>query len=101
MAKFRKRPIVIEAEQFLLGADPRPVGVEPVWVDQNDDGIVLGTYDDQPSKPAHLAFGISTLEGWHVVKHGDWIITGIQKERYPCKPDIFAATYEAVDELPT
>lgn len=39
---------------------------------------------------------IDTLEGGHTVCPGDWIITGVQGERYPCKPDIFAATYEAV-----
>lgn len=37
---------------------------------------------------------IDTLEGGHTVCPGDWIITGVQGERYPCKPDIFDATYE-------
>lgn len=96
--KFRKRPIVIEAEQFLLGSESYPAGVEPVWVDQFDDGLVLCAYEDTPSKPGNVAFGIRTLEGWHVVKHGDWIITGVKGERYPCKPDIFEATYEPVEE---
>lgn len=40
---------------------------------------------------------IDTKEGGHIVCPGDWIITGIQGERYPCKPDIFEATYEAVE----
>ena len=45
-----------------------------------------------------VAMGIiRTLEGDHLVTPGDWIITGIQGEHYPCKPDIFAATYEAAD----
>ncbi len=39
---------------------------------------------------------IDTLEGGHIVCPGDWIITGVKGERYPCKPDIFAATYEPV-----
>lgn len=39
---------------------------------------------------------IDTLEGGHIVCPGDWIITGVKGEHYPCKPDIFAATYEAV-----
>ena len=39
---------------------------------------------------------IDTLEGGHVVCPGDWIITGIKDEHYPCKPDIFEATYEEV-----
>ena len=39
---------------------------------------------------------IQTLEGGHIVTPGDWIITGVAGEQYPCKPDIFAATYEEV-----
>lgn len=39
---------------------------------------------------------IRTLEGHHEVSPGDWIITGVKGERYPCKPDIFELTYEAV-----
>jgi hypothetical protein len=41
---------------------------------------------------------ITTLEGDMRADAGDWIITGVQGERYPCKPDIFEATYEAVEE---
>jgi hypothetical protein len=37
------------------------------------------------------------LEGGHIVTPGDWIITGIKNENYPCKPDIFEATYERVE----
>lgn len=43
------------------------------------------------------ALDIPTLEGVMRANAGDWIITGVKGERYPCKPDIFAATYEAVD----
>ena len=39
---------------------------------------------------------IDTLEGGHTVCPGDWVITGVKGERYPCKPDIFTATYEPV-----
>jgi hypothetical protein len=46
----------------------------------------------------HLHGWIDTLEGGHIVCPGDWIITGVKGENYPCKPDIFAATYEAVIE---
>lgn len=45
-----------------------------------------------------LALDIPTLEGLMHADAGDWIITGIKGERYPCKPDIFAATYEPVEE---
>jgi hypothetical protein len=45
----------------------------------------------------HVHGWIDTKEGGHIVCPGDWIITGVAGERYPCKPDIFAATYEAVE----
>lgn len=41
---------------------------------------------------------VKTLEGNMYAQPGDWIITGVKGERYPCKPDIFEATYEPVDE---
>ena len=40
---------------------------------------------------------INTLEGYLIISDGDWIITGVQGERYPCKPDIFKETYEVVE----
>jgi len=42
-------------------------------------------------------FWIETLEGGHIVTSGDFIITGVKGEHYPCKPDIFALTYEAAE----
>lgn len=77
MAKYRKKPVVIEAEQFNEGGH---------W----PDGVVR-----EPNDPG-LPY-IVTLEGRLFVSEGDWIITGVKGERYPCKPDIFAATYEAAD----
>jgi hypothetical protein len=75
--KFRKKPIVIEAEQWdgsaveavRLGLESLPVYDRAVWV-------------------------IHTLEGPLTATPGDYIIVGVRGERYPCKPDIFAATYE-------
>lgn len=43
-------------------------------------------------------FRINTLEGWYHVTPGDWIITGVEGEKYPCKNRIFEATYDAVEE---
>ena len=77
MTKYRKRPIVIEAEQFFLDEEPWPLGVRV--------GMLT---------PAM----IDTVEGPLKVSDGDWIITGVKGERYPCKPDIFEMTYEKVDE---
>lgn len=74
MAKFRKKPVVIEAVQF-EGQD-LPAGV------MREPGAANGYID--------------TLEGRMAVTPGDWVITGIKGELYPCKPDIFDATYEAV-----
>lgn len=76
MAKFRKKPVVIDAEQYL---DGKPVA-----------GMVKDAY--RPDQ-----FYVSTLEGLLHVSPGDWIITGVKGERYPCKPDIFAATYEPAE----
>lgn len=81
MAKFRKKPVVIEAVQF--------------WNDQPFPKEVC----DCGADPMHYgAPHIHTLEGIHDVSEGDWIIKGVKGEFYPCKPDIFEATYEAVDE---
>jgi len=85
--KFRKRPIVIEAVQ---------------WDgDANLANRVLGeAYEEDWDYTARgeSAIEFPTLEGVMRAEVGDWIITGIKGEKYPCKPDIFEATYEAVDE---
>jgi len=75
MPKYRKKPVVIEAEQWFPG-----VVIE---------GVIKGTAD----------YFVNTLEGEMHVSPGDWIITGVQGDKYPCKPDIFEATYEDVDKL--
>lgn len=80
MAKFRKRPVIIEAEQFFsVDWEPHEPRQYPSGVYRQGD-----------------AYFIKTLEGIMRVSEGDWIITGIQGEKYPCKPDIFAATYDLV-----
>lgn len=90
---FRKKPVVIEATQWNKDGDhPK---VEMCWFDA--DGRVRWA----PGDPREINVwnctkrpAIRTLEGWHEVTSGDWIITGIKGEHYPCKPDIFEATYE-------
>lgn len=84
MGRFRKKPIVIDAEQWKGGA--RLEGMEPY---HGEYSRLLGT------------FVVRTLEGDMVVRLGDWIITGVQGEKYPCKPDIFEATYEEVHDEET
>lgn len=86
MPKFRKRPIVIEAVKYTGINDERIAAIEQFLgkaVEVRDVGNVL-----------HIA--IPTLEGEMMASPGDWIIRGAKGEFYPCKPDIFAATYEAV-----
>lgn len=80
--KFRKKPVVIEATQwFKMGDHPKVV-----------------PHPNLELSPLTLAeFGwVDTLEGGHTVTPGDWIITGVKGEHYPCKPDIFEMTYEAM-----
>jgi len=83
--KYRKKPVVIEAVQ---------------WLGFNNHCVVPGIKELDPYNE-HGKYGmgwIDTLEGGHEVTPGDWIITGIKGEKYPCKPDIFKATYEEVTE---
>jgi hypothetical protein len=86
MAQFRKKPVVIEAVQWhRVGDHP---AVKPATMPQAA-GLTPGVLWRQCG-------WIKTLEGGHVVNPGDWIITGVKGEMYPCKPDIFEAIYEAV-----
>ena len=79
--KYRKKPIIVEAVQWF----PHVMvdGVEQNW-------------DNDPRTPNDWT--IDTLEGRLHVLPGDWIITGILGERYPCNPKIFEMTYEKVEE---
>jgi hypothetical protein len=81
--QYRKRPVVIDA--FRLGEKGQPTPA-PEWFGSpshdriTDEGII-----------------IPTLEGDMLARWGDWIIRGVQGELYPCRPEIFAATYEPVE----
>ena len=76
--KFRKKPVVVEAVQF--------------W---SDNEWPKGVCDGGCPRSLGLPH-IHTLESVMLVTEGDWIVTGIQGERYAVKPDIFAETYEEV-----
>lgn len=86
MAKYRKKPIVIDAEQFFPDRKPHPDGVEQFTAEKSES-VEGGTNE-------WYGWRVQTLEGPLAVSPGDWIITGIKGEKYPCKPDIFEATYE-------
>ena len=88
MKKYRKKPVVIEAEQWFTGDMPEIVSV----YSGNDD--ILGCMLCGKLKRSHG--WVDTLEGGHIVCPGDFIIKGVAGEFYPIKKDIFEKTYEAV-----
>lgn len=97
MPLFRKKPIIIEA--FQMTPERRwdntdwPAWLHEAWnIGHGQEGGVFIANDHFIDASDELA--IWTLEGIHFVSHGDWIIRGIHGELYPCKPEIFAATYE-------
>jgi hypothetical protein len=93
MAKFRKKPVVIEAHQFTKENFHRDK--EPIWL---KEAIHAGKIILFSQYGGDIIEGeIKTLEGVMKVSEGDYIIKGVQGEFYPCKPDIFAQTYEPVD----
>jgi hypothetical protein len=115
--KYRKKPVVVAATQWFKNGDH-----------PKDDAFVVGSSADgrgglqayeregkivryfrhpdasgekfceHCGKTMHVHGWIDTLEGGHIVCPGDWIITGVNGEFYPCKPDIFEKTYEKVEE---
>lgn len=103
MPKFRKKPVVIDAIQFTKtmaeGHSPLPEGVHMARRSLAAGGHFPEYANEFPLSnysSCHCHF-IQTLEGRMDVQIGDWVITGVKGEHYPCKPDIFAATYEPVD----
>ena len=81
--KFRKKPVIIDAV---------------IWDGMNVKEVFdfMGWRNAEHDEQSGLV--IHTLEGNHHASIGDWIIKGVKGEFYPCKPDIFAATYEPVDD---
>lgn len=109
MAQYRKKPVVIEATQWFKNGDHPEDGngtfTDGAFAGEKYEGLVVryfrrpdaNTQRCEKCGNAMRGHGwIDTLEGGHIVCPGDWIITGLQGERYPCKPDIFVATYDAV-----
>lgn len=97
--KYRKKPVVIDAVRW-DGANINEV--LPFIQDGKDDFFHLpnnGVYVKSGVGycPPEGTLDIPTLEGTMQAKPGDWIIRGVKGEFYPCKPDIFEATYEPVE----
>ena len=83
--KYRKKPVVIEAMQF---------------IDKNKDRVfnfVSCNHAADHDADGNPILKIQTLEGVMTASFGDWIIKGVNGEFYPCKPDIFEKTYEKVE----
>ena len=86
--KYRKKPVVIEAIQFL--DNPERLEELSYFIDNQ---YLRVSYKDEKNPKLIL----HTLEGEMEASVGDYIIKGVQGEFYPCKPDIFEMTYEVVE----
>ena len=84
--KFRKKPVVVEARQFKC---------DNTDAQENLADWCRGKLRGYKLPLSERVIQIETLEGEMEAKHGDWIIKGVKGEFYPCRPDIFDATYEA------
>lgn len=93
MAKYRKKPVVIEAVQwFKYGDHPSVKAGFKDAAGRVGDVRMCGIWPKGMQKIDCPI--IKTLEGWHEVTPGDWIIAGVKGEMYPCKDEIFRMTYE-------
>lgn len=123
--KYRTKPIVIEATQWFKNGD-HPLDYSKQHEGFEDGKLHVFTPEERKAagwegdivryfrrpdvdgrrscefceSEMHAHGWIDTLEGGHIVCPGDWIITGVKGEHYPCKPDIFTATYESADGEP-
>ena len=82
MSKYRKKPVVIDAVQ---------------WVRGNEDKVKAFMNMELVTEYQGEILVIETLEGTMRANQGDYIIKGVNGEFYPCKPDIFEQTYELVE----
>lgn len=114
MAKYRKKPVVIDATQWHRNGDhPEDECIERVdpMTGQHvkTEGKVVRYFRHDAlsgtnhcrscGEIMHRHGWIDTMEGGHIVCPGDWVITGTQGERYPCKDRIFVTIYEKVNQV--
>ena len=92
MGRYRKLPIEVEADVYTLGMEDGLM--------TSGEAIINGWKNKSYVHPACAKFKgipyIETLEGYHFISEGDYIITGVESERYPCKKGIFEKTYELI-----
>lgn len=89
--KYRKKPVVIEAMQWDGSWDSMDA-INAHW-----PALSTTHLDSHPPSRTVRNWGIGTLEGYHQVSVGDFIIKGVKGEFYPCRADIFELTYEAAE----
>lgn len=102
MPKFRKKPVVIDAVQLtwtnwneICDFVPKPWFVRGVWLDKEGKILPEGGTRMDCNDNSNIGLLMQTLESeTFLATGGDWIIKGVKGEFYPCKPDIFEATYE-------
>lgn len=94
MPKFRKKPVVIEAVQLTWKTWDEVCDFLGDIISESNPGRNGEASDTCGELAPYINITIPTLEGDHTALHGDWIIKGVKGEFYPCKPDIFSATYE-------
>ena len=96
--KYRKKPVVVEAfqmtEERRWSNEDWPNWLHAAW--QKEIGVLNALWCDQDEP--HTFLHISTPEGVLNIDWDDWIIQGVKDELYPCKPDIFEASYDKVEE---
>ncbi len=97
MSKYRKKPVVIDALQWAGDFDALDAWLNDLGYDESGDETTSGpspTMREDHNPQGEPLLVITTLECEMTALEGDWIIRGVKGEFYPCKPDIFAATYE-------
>lgn len=105
MAKYRKKPIVIEAVR-VTAADWNGSTFDGCPFSESAVPWIIAAIEEKrlvpicPGSTDYAEWEIATLEGKMKAGPGDWIIKGVKGEIYPCKPDIFAATYEPAEDAP-
>lgn len=92
MKKYRKKPLIIDAIQY--------DGTNHLEIQAETGAHAVDVHYEAPGAPEDMQpiLSIRTLEGTMTVSKGDWVIRGIAGEFYPCKPDIFEATYVLADQ---
>lgn len=109
--RFVKRPVEVTATQWFKNGDhpeDNSTRMAPEVAFCEGEIVRYFRHPDYHSLDVHEMCGftwhahgwIDTLEGGHTVCPGDWVITGVKGEYYPCKPDIFEETYERVSPAP-